>query len=93
MPKGWNRKEANRGQKCFGRTEMSCFQLLNDVEFDLRNTLSDNSQRLGGRIGKIDNASGNEGTAVVDANRHGLPSGDVGDAHTGAERERTMSGS
>jgi len=66
---------------------------LNNVKFDLRNTLSDNSQRFGSEMRDVEDASGNKRTTVIDPNRHGPPSGDVRDAHPRAERQCSVSGS
>src|SRR5712691_803893 len=67
-------------------------QLLNNVEFDLRHALSDDSERFGGGMRDVDDASGNKRATVIDPNRHGLPGGDVGDAQPCAERQRTVRG-
>src|SRR5947209_20051736 len=66
--------------------------LLDDVKFDLRHPSSDDSQRFGGGMRDIDDASGNVRAAVIDPDRHGPAGGDVGDAHPRAERQRAVSG-
>jgi hypothetical protein len=66
--------------------------LVDDVELDLGDALANHSQRIGGGIGDVDNASGNVGPAVVDPNRHGSPGGDVGHAQFCAERQGRMRG-
>jgi hypothetical protein len=67
-------------------------QLLDDVKFDLCNTRSNHSQRLGRGIGDIDNSSGNVRTAVIDPNCHRFSTGDVRHAQPCAEWQRRMSG-
>src|SRR5258707_15557724 len=69
------------------------WRLLDDVKFDLCNTPSNHSQRLGRRIRNVDISSCNERTAVIDPNRHGPSGSDVCHAQPGAEWQRTMSGS
>jgi hypothetical protein len=66
--------------------------LVNDVEFDLRNTLLHNSEPFGGRIRDVDDSSGNERTTVINPNCHGPPIGDVRNTHSRAEWHRTVSG-
>ena len=67
-------------------------QLLNDVEFDLCNAAANHPERLGGRIRDVDDASGNERTAVIDPNCHGAPSRDICHPQPGAEWQCAMSG-
>jgi hypothetical protein len=67
------------------------YQLLDDVKFDLCKSASNHPQRLSRRIRDVDNASGNERTAVIDPNRHGPPCSDVCHAQPGAEWQRAMS--
>ena len=69
----------------------SC-RLLDDVKFDLCDTASNHSQRFGRSVGNVNNPSADERTAVIDANRHGLPTGDVRYAQPGAEWQRGMGG-
>ena len=69
----------------------SC-QLWDDVKLDLCDAASNHSQRFGRSVGKVDNASADVRTAVIDADRHGLPTGDVGYAQPGAEWQRGMGG-
>ena len=67
-------------------------QLLNNVKFNLRYAPIDNSQHFGGGTRNVDNTAGNERTTVIDPNRHGLPRGDVCDAHPRAEWQCTVRG-
>ena len=67
-------------------------RLLHDVEFHFRDALSSHSEQLGGGRRDVDHATGHKGTAIVDANRHRLPGGDVGDPQFGSEWQRTMRG-
>jgi hypothetical protein len=66
---------------------------LNNVKSNLRDALLDYSQRFGGGMRDVDNASGNEWTAVIDSDRHGSSCGDGGHKHPCAERQSTVSGS
>jgi hypothetical protein len=65
---------------------------MDDVEFDVGNTLVDYSERARRGIGDIDNASGDVRTAVIDPDCHGPPGRDVCHAQFCAERQRRMSG-
>jgi hypothetical protein len=69
----------------------SC-RLLDDVKLDLCDTASNHSQRFGRSVGNVNNPSADVRTAVIDANRHGLPTGDVRYAQPGAEWQRGMGG-
>jgi hypothetical protein len=88
-----HRAVVSGGRSVFRSLRLGRFhQLLDDVKFDLCKSASNHPQRLSRRIRDVDNASGNERTAVIDPNRDGAPSSDVCHAQPGAERQRAMSG-
>jgi hypothetical protein len=65
--------------------------LFDHVELHLGHAAVNNSQRFGGGLRQVDNASRNERAAVVDTNRNGLSRGDVGDAQARTEWQRAVS--
>ena len=87
-----SRRRRAAAEASFDRYVGRFHQLLDHVKFDLCKSASNHSQRLSRRIRDVDNASGNERTAVIDPNGDGPPSSDVCHAQPGAERQRAMSG-
>ena len=77
--------------ECDAAEQAQC-RLLDDVKLDLCDTASNHSQRFGRSVGNVNNPSADVRTAVIDANRHGLPTGDVRYAQPGAEWQRGMGG-
>lgn len=51
-------------------TAMSAVPLLDDVKFDLCDTVSNHSQFFGRSIGNIDDPTADKRAAVIDADRH-----------------------
>jgi hypothetical protein len=68
------------------------FELLDDVKFDLCETLSNHPQRISRRIGNIDNSSRNVRAAVIDPNCYGPSTGEIRYTQPRAEWQRRMSG-
>src|SRR5215470_534283 len=66
--------------------------LFHDGELHPRETASDHSQSFGRGMRDVDDAPGHERSAVIDPDSDRAPSGEVGDAHPRAERQRPVRG-
>lgn len=82
LPNGERPRSKPRGK--FPRSALDYF------EFNRCMAACDQPEFLGRRAAYIDDATGSEGAAIIDAHRHAFAIGWVGHAHQTSERKRAM---